>query len=208
MLPQHQPDNQFHPVAYFSNTLDESKRNWSTHTKEAYALIAAVRHWNVYLSGKSFTLLSDHNPLVYLRKQKDPRGKFARWIAELEEFEYNIEYIPGSCNLKADSLLRLKSNTKNTEIPESGFEEKIYGIATNQFISRDQIRNEQEADVTIADAKRKIKHGEKIENGRLKRVQKQLRIEEGILTKSGRQVVPASMRKFVTQTYHSVHIWR
>ena len=57
--------------------------------------------------------------------------------------------------------------------------------------------------MTIADAKRKIKHGEKIENGRLKRVQKQLTIE-GILTKSGRQVVPASMRKFVNQTYHSI----
>ena len=124
VLSQEQSDNQFHPVAYFSNTLDKSKRNWSTHTKEAYALIAAVRHWNVYLSGKPFTLLSDHNPLVYLRKQKDPRGKFARWIAELEEFEYNIEYIPGACNLKADSLSRLKSNTRNTEIPESDFEEK------------------------------------------------------------------------------------
>ena len=107
VLSQHQPDNQFHPVAYFCNTLDKSKRNWSTHTKEDYAFIAAVRHWNVYLSGKPFALLSDHNSLVYLRNSKDPRGKFARWIAELEEFEYNIEYIPGSCNLKADSLSRL-----------------------------------------------------------------------------------------------------
>ena len=61
--------------------------------------------------------------------------------------------------------------------------------------------------MTIADAKRKIKHGEKIENGRLKRVQKQLRIEEGILTKSGRLVVPASMRKFVNQTYHSIDLF-
>ena len=204
VLSQEQSDNQFHPVAYFSNTLDKSKRNWSTYTKEAYALIAAVRHWNVYLSGKPFTLLSDHNPLVYLRKQKDPRGKFARWIAELEEFEYNIEYIPGACNLKADSLSRLLSNTRNTEIPESDFEEKIYFVNTDRVIRTDQVRNEQDSDISIADVKQKIKHGENITTGRFKRVQKQLRIEDGILTKSGRHVIPASMRKFVTQTYHSI----
>ena len=156
------------------------------------------------MSGKPFTLLSDHNPLVYLRKQKDPRGKFARWIAELEEFEYNIEYIPGACNLKADSLSRLLSNTRNTEIPESDFEEKIYFVNTDRVIRTDQVRNEQDSDISIADVKQKIKHGENITTGRFKRVQKQLRIEDGILTRSGRHVIPASMRKFVTQTYHSI----
>ena len=33
-------------------------------------------------------------------------------------------------------------------------------------------------------------------------VQKQLRVEDGILTKSGRQVVPPSLRKFVTEQLH------
>eukprot|EP00795_Rhopilema_esculentum_P011292 gene11292-biopygen11554 len=29
-------------------------------------------------------------------KQKDPRGKFARWIAELEEYDYTVQYIRGA----------------------------------------------------------------------------------------------------------------
>ena len=36
VLSQEQSDNQLHPVAYISNTLDKRKRNWSTHNKEAY----------------------------------------------------------------------------------------------------------------------------------------------------------------------------
>ena len=104
VLSQQDADGLFHPVAYFSDTVKKSQRNWAPTTKEAFALILAGRHWYVYLAGQHFVLQSDHNPLVYLRKQKDPRGKFARWIMELEEYDYEIKYIPGSKNVKADAL--------------------------------------------------------------------------------------------------------
>ena len=56
-----------HPVAYFSTAFTKSQRNWVPITKEAFALVLAVRHWHVYLIGTEFTLRSDHNPLVHLR---------------------------------------------------------------------------------------------------------------------------------------------
>ena len=84
----------------------------------------AVRHWQVYLAGRRFTLNSDHNPLVYMRDQKDPRGKFARWILELEEYNYTVKYVKGVDNVKADALSR---NT-NADLlqPLSPLEEKIH----------------------------------------------------------------------------------
>ena len=66
----------------------------------------AVKHWDVYLAGQKYIIRSDHDPLVQLRKMKDPRGKFARWITQLEEYSYSIEYIPGKFNIKADALSR------------------------------------------------------------------------------------------------------
>ena len=39
--------------------------------------------------------------------------------------------------------------------------------------------------------------------GRFKRIQTQLRVENGILAKSGRPVVPASLRKFIVTKIHN-----
>ena len=76
VLYQFGKDSTLHPVAYYSTALQKSQLKWSTNSKEAFALVLAVRHWHVYLAGVTFILKSDHNPLVHLREQKDPRGKF------------------------------------------------------------------------------------------------------------------------------------
>ena len=99
ILMQKGTDNELHPVAYYSTAFDKAQQNWAPTTAEAFALVLAVRHWYVYLAGTSFILNSYHNLLVYLRNQKDPRGKFGRWITELEEFDYTVKYIPGIKNV-------------------------------------------------------------------------------------------------------------
>lgn len=66
----------------------------------------SVRQWNAYLAGVPFIIKSDHNSLVYLRRSKNPKGKMARWLAELEKYQYTIEYIAGKNNVKADALSR------------------------------------------------------------------------------------------------------
>ena len=201
VLIQEGSDSQLHPVAYFSDAVQKSQRDWAPTTKEAFAMVLAVRHWHVYLAGRPFVLNSDHNPLVYMRKQKDPRGKFTRWILELEEFSYTVKYVRGVDNVKADALSRI--NRAGGCQPASPLEEKIYAIANDRnFLS--QIKQEQDTDPIVGNVKRCIASGEKILQGRLKRVQKQLRIENDILTKSGRFVVPTSLRGFVLSKTHNI----
>ena len=62
---------------------------------------------------------------------------------------------------------------------------------------------EQNADPVISVAKRAIETGEKITKGRLKRIQKQLRVEDGLLKKSSRLVVPASLRTYNLGEVHN-----
>ena len=203
VLSQEDDEGKFHPVAYFSDTVKKSQAGWAPTTKEAFALVLAVRHWYVYLAGNHFTLKSDHNPLVYLRKQKDPRGKFGRWIMELEEYDYEILYIPGPRNVKADALSRNRAASENQ--PPSKFDEYIYSTdnAIDNGTFLDQLREEQSADDVVASATRCILDGKAITKGRLKRVQNQLRVENGVLKKSGRPVVPASLRHYVLSEIHS-----
>ena len=74
-LSQKASDGILRPVAYFSTLLKKSQKNWSPHTKEAFALVLGVRQWYVYLVGMTFEIRSDHNPLTRLRQRKDIKGK-------------------------------------------------------------------------------------------------------------------------------------
>ena len=194
-------DNKYHPVAYFSDAVKRSQENWNTTTKEAFAVVLAVRHWYVYLAGTSFTLNTDHNPLVYLRSQKDPRGKFARWIMELEEFDYTIKYIPGIRNTKADTLSRNKAASPIQ--PSSTLEQNIYSVLFDNRNFMLQLREEHLSDPLINTAIKCITENKIITQGRLKRVQRNLRIENDVLTKSGRAVIPASLRNYVISQIHN-----
>lgn len=189
-----------HPVAYFSNTLKREQRNWSAHSKEAYAIVLATRHWKSYLVGTKFRTRSDHNPLTTLRKTKDPRGKFQRWLTELEELTFDIEYKPGKLNVVPDALSRVINPAEHE--PVDDLDDKLYNILIEGENFMSQLKEEQMKDEVIADAKLKTETSRKIDRGRYRHVQKQLRVENDLLTKSGRIIVPPSLRSYVTENFH------
>lgn len=50
---------------------------------------------------------------MLLRKQKDPRSKFARWIQELEGLDYEIQYVRGIDNSQPISYRDLSVESMN-----------------------------------------------------------------------------------------------
>jgi len=57
-------------------------------------------------NGRSFTIVTDHKPLVWLYSTKDPSSRLWKWRTKLSEYEYEIEYKKGSLNNNADALSR------------------------------------------------------------------------------------------------------
>ena len=161
VLLQDGTDNKYHPVAYYSNTLNQSQRKWSTHSKETYVLILALRHWKVYLTGTNFVVRSDHNPLVTLQKTKDPRGKLTRWLTELEEFSFEIEYKPGKLNIIPDTLSR--NIGADVTQPLDDLDDKIYEVFTDGENFKSQLCQEQIDDAVISDAIKNLTDCTKIE---------------------------------------------
>lgn len=101
------------PIAFASRTLNKSEKNYSTTDREILACVWATAHFRPYLYGRKFTILTDHRPLKWLFNVKDPGSRLIRWRLKLEEYEYNIEYKPGSQNVVADALSRVEIKTTN-----------------------------------------------------------------------------------------------
>jgi len=64
-----------HPIGYFSHKLNASQKNYSTSGKETLALVMALQHFDFYLTPTQFPVqvYTDHNPLVFLNKNKNQR---------------------------------------------------------------------------------------------------------------------------------------
>ena len=106
-------------VAYASRTLTDRERKFSATEKEALAVVFGTKHFRVYLLGRKFELITDHNSLRWL-KSMEPKGRIARWIMDLQEFDFSITHKSGRLHTNVDALSRLPRNTNsiyNTHAP-------------------------------------------------------------------------------------------
>ena len=66
-----------------------------------------------------------------MKKQKDPRNTFTRWIMELEDLDYEVVYRKGSDNTVADILSR-RVNLYDEEVNcENTFEDRVYVLSVH-----------------------------------------------------------------------------
>ena len=80
---------------------------WSTIDREAYAVVFALRKFRNFIFGTRVTIISDHNPLLYLKECAPRSAKLTRWALGLQEFDISWVYRPGSRNQATDYLSRL-----------------------------------------------------------------------------------------------------
>ena len=95
-------------VAYASKGTKPSERNYGATQLELLAVVWATEHFQHYLVGRRFTLVTDHTSLKWLMNIDSPTGLFARWITRLQKFDMEIEYKPGKKNQNADALSRMR----------------------------------------------------------------------------------------------------
>ena len=201
--------------------------------KEAWAIVAASRKFSKYLQAAGQVVISsDHNLLVWLRQKRDPRGKFARWLLELEAINYTVRYRRGADNLAADYLSRsattfdrkVNDETENLErhvytmdIPAIGNTDVVNEIgcqgAENDFIVQlestsfsKMLADAQRLDPVTEGAISQIMEDGYITHGQCKKF-KGMRQRNGILFRQSRMVIPGSMADRVIDIIHSSSHW-
>ena len=103
-------DGHRQPLGFFSRQLSAPQRNYSTFDRELLAVHAAIRHFRHMLEGTSYTICTDHKPLVTaLSKHSDAwTSRQQRHLSTIAETCCTIEYLPGKQNAVADALSRVE----------------------------------------------------------------------------------------------------
>ena len=96
------------PIAFLCKQFNAALRNYSVGEQELLAVVHAMRAWRCYLEGVSadmFTVVTDHNPLIYLQTQATLSRRQTRWSEYLQMYTFKWQYRPGKNNV-ADPLSR------------------------------------------------------------------------------------------------------
>jgi hypothetical protein len=101
-------DGVWHPVAFYSKSLNEHERNYKIYDKELLAIIRALEEYRHYLEGhpEPVEIWSDHLNLTYFRQAQKLTRRQARWSLFLTRFHINLRHRPGKTMLRTDPLSR------------------------------------------------------------------------------------------------------
>ena len=108
VLVQEASDGLDHHVSYFSKKFLKYQKNYSVVEKETLGLVLALEHFDVYLGSTPFKIkvYTDHNPLTFLKTMRNKNQRLVRWSLALQEYNLEIQHIPRSENVVADTLSR------------------------------------------------------------------------------------------------------
>ena len=98
-------DGREYPIIFVSKAFHGAQLNWATPEKEGYAIFYTLTNHEHLLKGIKFLLKTDHKNLTYINMEGSPKIK--RWKLALQEFNFDIEHVPGKDNIIADAFSRL-----------------------------------------------------------------------------------------------------
>lgn len=95
------------PIAFISRSFKKGELNKPPIEKELLGVHFAITTFRPYVYGRHFTVKTDHKPLIYLYNLKNPSSRLSRLRLDLEEYDFEIQYIKGKDNIIADALSRI-----------------------------------------------------------------------------------------------------
>ena len=109
-------DGKEFPIGFMSTSLTGAQLNWSTFEQEGFAIHQALKKFEYILRDIKFTIRTDHRNLLYINDKASP--KVLRWKIDIQQFNFDVEHIPGPDNVVADLYSRLsalQTVTKGTQ---------------------------------------------------------------------------------------------
>ncbi|KII65508.1 Transposon Ty3-I Gag-Pol polyprotein [Thelohanellus kitauei] len=195
-------------IQYASRILNPAEVRYSVTKRELLAIVWSLKKFRPYLLGTEFTIRTDHQPLLYIKNEKDIGGQLCRWMDLLAEYNFKIVHRKGQNHVNADFL----SRTHVTCALHNAFNPNPFPS------SQKELAEEQKNDPVISFFKENVKSGFCLPHLKgndkydiLNRIRRSLIIKNDVLyrtydSSSGRRlryVVPESLVNSILKTFHN-----
>ena len=124
VLSQKQADGRYHPIAYASRVMNETKQRYHSNKQEFLTLTWVVtEQFHEYLSpyGKNrneFVVCTDNNLVTYIFSSANLDAAGQHWVARLASYNFSLEYQKGKDNTVANFLSQMNERIPEEEVQE------------------------------------------------------------------------------------------
>ena len=204
------------PIAYGSRTLTDSERRYANIEREMLAIAWGVEKFHTYLYGRKVVVETDHKPLetIFRKSLNSAPPRLQRMLLKLTKYDLEVRYIPGKQQTISDCLSRAPLKvTESTNINDEQIEINLVdrlGL-DNDTLSKFRVQTSaDETSIVVMEYVLKGWPSAKDETDELAReywsFREELSVEDGLLFKSDRIVVPRAMRAKVLDEIHGAHM--
>ena len=205
------------PVMFASRALTGAEKNYQNLERECLAMIWGMEKFHYFLYGKQFTLETDQKPLVsiYKKHMVEISPRIQRLIVRSFPYQpFDVQYRRGKEIPLVDALSRVSP----TPVEEEGIQLPIVAvnlITSNIPVSSTEIElihEESSKDPTLTLLRHYIHMGWPIDHRMLPQElhtfwnYKDLSMENRLITKGARLLMPSTLRRKVLEQIHDGHL--
>ena len=189
---------------------------YSQTEREALAIRWACERLHSYLAGATFTVITDHKPLLGIFNKKSSKSpiRIERWVLFLQSYDFTVVYRPGETNPN-DYASRHPLKCASEDIIQSTKPEaKVNLIVTEcmpDAISLEDVNKATSLHEELQKIKLAVETGKMNElyndpkMTRYKKVMNEFSVVDGIVLKGRKIVIPKSLQKRIVKLGHEGH---
>lgn len=199
------------PVAFASRALTETEQRYAQIEKELLAITFACKKFHDYIFGRKFVVETDHKPLVTIIKKTlhTTPLRLQKMLLQLQRYDFELVYKEGKELHIADTLSRACIQSSNDSTEEEFEVMEVISISQRRA---EEVRNATQVCDTLRDLMKYIKDGwpdnSKDVPSRIRpyfAFRDELTIQDGMIIKQNRVVIPESLQKEYLHELHRGH---
>ena len=205
------------PVMYISRSLTPTEANYSNIERELLSLVFGMERLHNFVYGGETLVQTDHKPLESIFKKTvcETTPRLQRLMLRLHRYDIRVEYLKGKENVIADALSRVsplppsKVDMEHTDLVAINHLQKMQEVGVDTF---ENLRRLTTLDPGLQQMKVYVMQGwpETIQacNAAVKpywTFKEQISLEDGILYKDARFIVPETLQPQLLKELHKAH---